>query len=104
MVSPIEYADLKPALVTTYRGLVGVADTIPGLGIRDMHWVCHRGLSFLLLTQPDKTYFFVNWKLPQQMRWPSKAKWSNEEAEQAAATVADLPISDTLVSNKTDWI
>ncbi len=32
------------ALVTTYNSLVGVARTIPGLGIRDMHWICHRGL------------------------------------------------------------
>lgn len=86
------------ALVTTYNCLTGVAKTIPGLGIRDMHWVCHRGLCFLLLTQPDKTYFFVCWKMPQAMRWPTKAKWSNEEAEKAAQSVADLPISDSLVS------
>lgn len=87
------------ALVTTYNCLTGVAKTIPGLGIRDMHWVCHRGLCFLLLTQPDKTYFFVCWKMPQAMRWPTKAKWSNEEAEKAAQSVADLPISDSLVSS-----
>lgn len=86
------------ALVTTYNSLVGVAKTLPGLGIRDMHWVCHRGMSFLILTQPDKTYFFVSWKMPQQMRWPTKAKWSNAEAEKAAASVADLPISDSMVS------
>lgn len=89
---------ISTALVTTYNSLVGVAKTVPGLGIRDMHWVCHRGLSFLILTQPDQTYFFVNWKMPQQMRWPTKAKWSKEEAERAAASVAELPISDSVVS------
>lgn len=87
----------KRSLVTTYNSLVGVAKTVPGLGIRDMHWVCHPYLSFLILTQPDQTYFFVNWKLPQKMRWPTKAKWSKDEADRAAASVAELPISDSVV-------
>ena len=85
------------AMVTTYRSLVGVAKTVPGIGLQCMNWVCHSGLSFLILVQPDKTYFFVNWKMPQKMRWPSKAKWSNEEAERAAASVVELPISDSTV-------
>ena len=52
-------------MVTTCKSLVGVARTIPGLGIRDMHRVCHWELSFLLLTQLDQTYFFVNFKMLQ---------------------------------------
>ncbi|KAM5486148.1 hypothetical protein MaudMau93_005065 [Microsporum audouinii] len=83
-----------------YNSLVGVAKTIPGLGIRDMHWVCRHGLSFLILTQPDQTYFFVNWKMPQKMRWPTKAKWSAEETERAAASIIDIPISESAVSSK----
>ncbi|KAF1978068.1 FAD binding domain-containing protein [Bimuria novae-zelandiae CBS 107.79] len=87
----------KRSQIVTYKSLVGVSWAVPGLGIRDMHWVCERGLSFLILTQPDKIYFFVNWKLPRKMRWPSKAKWSNEEAEAAAQSVAEIPISDSAV-------
>ncbi|KAI0456729.1 FAD binding domain-containing protein [Xylaria acuta] len=87
----------KQSLVVTYKSLVGVAWAIPGLGIRDMHWVCERGLSFLILTQPDKIYFFVNWKMPRKMRWPTKAKWSEAEAEAAAASIAEVPISDSAV-------
>lgn len=64
-----------------------------------MHWVCHPYLSFLILTQPDQTYFFVNWKMPQKMRWPTKAKWSKDEADKAAASVADIPISHSVVRN-----
>ncbi|EFQ99799.1 FAD binding domain-containing protein [Nannizzia gypsea CBS 118893] len=90
-------AQEKTSLVTTYNSLVGVAKTIPGLGVRDMHWVCRRGLSFLILTQPDQTYFFVNWKMPQKMRWPTKAKWSAEETERAAASIVDIPISESAV-------
>lgn len=63
-----------------------------------MHWVTHWGMSFLILTQPDKTFFFVNWKLPQKLTWPSKAKWTEAEAEVAASTVAHLPITDSVVS------
>ena len=84
-------------MVTSYKSMVGVAKTVPGIGIQCMNWVCHRGLLFLILVQPDKTYFFVNWKLPQQLRWPSKAKWSSEELEKAAALVAEVPISDLTV-------
>ncbi|KAI5460578.1 FAD binding domain-containing protein [Mariannaea sp. PMI_226] len=90
-------AQEKRSRVTSYKSLVGVSKTVPGLGSRCMHWVCHRGLSFLILVQADKTYFFVNWKLPQELRWPTKPRWSNEEAERAAASVAELPISDSTV-------
>ncbi|KAI1825904.1 FAD binding domain-containing protein [Xylaria intraflava] len=90
-------AEEKQSLITSYKSLVGVAKAIPGLGIRDMHWVTHHKLSFLILTQPDKIYFFVNWKLPQQTRWPTKSKWSTDAADAAAASVLDLPISDSAV-------
>lgn len=90
----------KTSLVTTYRALVGVARPIPGLGVRDMHWVTHWGMSFLILSQPDKIFFFINWKLPQKMTWPSKARWTDDEAEAVAATVANLPISESIVFGK----
>ncbi|KUI61461.1 Zeaxanthin epoxidase, chloroplastic [Cytospora mali] len=69
-------AEEKTSLVTSYKSLVGVAKPVPGV---------------------DKTFFFVNWKLPQKKRWPHKGKWSDEEAEQAAISVADVPITDTVV-------
>lgn len=100
--APIPETDILTicqALVTSYKSLVGVAKPIPGIGTRDMHWVTRSGLSFLILTQPKKIFFFVNWKLPQKKRWPHKAKWSDEEAEQAAISVADVPITDTVVSH-----
>ena len=85
-------------MVTTYRSVVGVSKTPAGLGIRDMHWVCRRKLSFLILTQPDKTYWFVNWKMPTQTRWPTKNKWNDQEAQRLAASIAEVPISDSVVS------
>lgn len=85
------------AFVTTYQCLIGVSKTIPGLGNRDMTWVHNKHLSWLIMTQPDQTYFFVHWKLQKQIRWPTRAKWSDEEAEKAAASVADHPISESLV-------
>ncbi|KAF7562291.1 hypothetical protein G7046_g1840 [Stylonectria norvegica] len=91
-------AQEKRSMVTTYKSLVGVAKTVPGLGSRCMHWVCHSGLSFLILVQADQTYFFVNWKLPQKLRWPTKPRWTNQEIDKAAASVAELPISDSTMT------
>ncbi|KAK2596121.1 hypothetical protein QQS21_006468 [Conoideocrella luteorostrata] len=88
----------KTSLETTYRALVGVAKPILGMGTNDMHWITHWGMSFLILTQPNETFFFVNWKLPQKSTWPSKAKWNEAEAEIAAASVAHLPITDSVVT------
>lgn len=74
-----------------------MAKPLPGLGTRDMHWVTRHGLSVLILTQPDKTFFFVNWKMPQQIRWPTKAKWDNEAAQKAADSVADMFVTESVV-------
>lgn len=85
------------ALKTTYRSLVGVAKPIPGLGERDMHWITHSGLSVLILTQPDKTFFFVNFKLEKPICWPHKAKWDDAAAQEAAESVAGLYITESVV-------
>lgn len=85
------------ARVTTYNCLIGVAKNIGGLGANDMTWVHNTGLSFLFLTQPDHIYFFVHFKLSKQIRWPSRPKWNDEDAEKAAASVAEHPVSDSLV-------
>ncbi|OCK84466.1 FAD binding domain-containing protein [Lepidopterella palustris CBS 459.81] len=87
----------KTSLVTTYTALIGVSKTIPGLGIQDMTWVHNDKLSFLFNTQPDQTYFFVHFKLPQQRSWPHVPKFTQEDADKAAASVADHPVSDSLV-------
>ncbi|KAF9889231.1 hypothetical protein FE257_007544 [Aspergillus nanangensis] len=61
-----------------------------------MHWICSRDFSILIISQPDQTYFFVSWKMAQQMIWPTKGRWSAEEVEEAAASVLDHPITDSM--------
>lgn len=91
------------ALVTTYTALVGVAKAIPGLGIQDMTWVHNNKLSFLFNSQPDRIYFFVHFKLPQQRTWPHTPKFSEEDAARAAESVADHPVSDSLVNKSVQF-
>lgn len=83
----------------TYTALVGVCKPIPGLGVQDMTWVHNDKLSFLFNSQPDGIYFFCHFKLPQQCSaWPHVPKYSEADAERAAASVADHPVADSLVS------
>ena len=63
-----------------------------------MTWIHNDKLSFLINTQPDQTYFFVHFKLPEQRTWPHTPKFSAEDAQRAADSVADHPVADSLVS------
>jgi len=71
--------------------------TAPGMGDRTMTCVHDRGYSFLILTQPDKTFFFVFYRLKKPFTWPNRERFTSEDADIAAAKVADHPISDTMV-------
>lgn len=71
--------------------------TAPGMGDRTMTCVHDRGYSFLILTQPDKTFFFVFYRLKKPFTWPNRERFTSEDTDIAAAKVADHPISDTMV-------
>ena len=71
--------------------------TAPEMGDRTMTCVHNQGYSFLILTQPDKVFFFVFFRLKSPFTWPKRERFTNEDAENAAAKVADHPISDTTV-------
>lgn len=53
--------------------------------------------SFLALTQPNHTFFFVFFRLEKSFTWPKRERYTNQDAEKLAASVADHPISPTLV-------
>ncbi|KAL9625673.1 MAG: hypothetical protein Q9204_007775 [Flavoplaca sp. TL-2023a] len=87
---------LSDALQTSYCCLLGIAPTPTGLGIRDMTCVHDHGFSFLFLSQPNQTYFFVFFKLPKQAKRSVNCRWTSEDADKAADSVASHPISDSL--------
>ncbi|KAL8878770.1 MAG: hypothetical protein Q9192_008371, partial [Flavoplaca navasiana] len=45
---------------------------------------------------PNQTYFFVFFKLPKQAKRSFKCRWTSEDADKAADSVASHPISDSL--------
>lgn len=68
-----------------------------GIGLGDCHTVHNHGFSFLVITQPGRTFFFVFIKLPKVIHWPNKPKYTAEDAEREAAKLADLPITEGLL-------
>lgn len=67
------------------------------MGSGDCHTVHNQGFSFLIITQPGRTFFFVFIKLPKVIHWPERARFTAEDAEREAAKLFDLPISQTVL-------
>ncbi|KAL8826055.1 MAG: hypothetical protein Q9170_007553 [Blastenia crenularia] len=87
----------KKSVTTGWSCIIGMGPTTPGMGDRTMTCVHDKGYSFLVLTQPDKVFFFVFFRLKEPFTWPNRERYTKEDAESAAAKVADHPVSDTLV-------
>lgn len=89
--------DLAVAIKTHWKGLIGVGPAVPGLGQRDMTVVHNTRYSFLTLTQPDQMYFSAFFRLEKSFTWPKRERYTDEDAEAMAASVADHPIAPTVV-------
>lgn len=63
----------------------------------DCQTVHNHGFSFLIITQPGRTFFFVFIKLPQVVRWPNRSHFTAEDAEREAAKLMDLPVTESVV-------
>ncbi|KAI9785106.1 MAG: hypothetical protein M1816_000517 [Peltula sp. TS41687] len=90
-------AEEKRSLATTYACLIGFAPEMAGIGKGDCQTVHNHGFSFLVITQPGRTFFFVFIKLPQVVRWPNRLHYTAEDAEREAAKLADLPVTESLL-------
>jgi hypothetical protein len=82
---------------TEWKLLLGMAPGLPELGASDMTVVHEDKYSFLTLTQPDHTYFFVFFKLDKPFSWPAQQRYTDADAEEAAASVAEHPLCETLM-------
>lgn len=85
------------AVTTGWSCLIGMGPRSPAMGDRTMTCVHDRGYSFLILTQPEKVFFFVFFRLKKPFTWPNRKRYTDEDANGAAAKVADHPISETTV-------
>ncbi|KAJ8096591.1 hypothetical protein POJ06DRAFT_286786 [Lipomyces tetrasporus] len=87
----------KTSMKTDWKCLIGMGPAEPGLGERDMNVVHNTKYSFLTLTQPDRVFFFVFFRLSKSSSWPQKKRYSDADAEELAASVASHPLSETTV-------
>ncbi|GFF58146.1 LOW QUALITY PROTEIN: hypothetical protein IFM46972_11014 [Aspergillus udagawae] len=90
-------AQERTSMVTRWKCLVGMGPAAPELGERDMTVVHDDRYSFLFLTQPDKLFFFVFFRLEHEFRWPERRRYTDADAEALAASVASHPICESLV-------
>lgn len=89
--------DTSTGIKTNWKSLLGIAPMIPELGERDMTVVSNKNHSFLSLSQPDRVYFFFIFKLDEPFTWPKRARYTDEDAEALAQSVADQPVSESLL-------
>ncbi|KAI9730796.1 MAG: hypothetical protein M1818_008076 [Claussenomyces sp. TS43310] len=87
----------KTTFKTCWKSLIGVAPGIPELGERDLTVVSNTGHSFLALAQPDKVYFFFIVKIDKPFTWPKRASYTDEDAEALAESLAEHPVSNSLL-------
>lgn len=86
----------KRAMQTRYKCLVGVGPSMAGLDERGMSSVHNDKFSFLLLTQPGRTFWFVFVKLEQPFTWPHRVNFTDDQAEQLASDMAEYLVSDSV--------
>ncbi|KAJ5694682.1 hypothetical protein N7536_005094 [Penicillium majusculum] len=84
------------SLTASYKCLVGLSPSMPGIESGSMTVVHNNGFSFLILTQPQLIFYFVFIKLGQTYRWPSLPTYTAEDMHAEAAKIATLPINDNL--------
>lgn len=73
-----------------------MAEGIPALG-NELSCVHNRCYSFLIGAQPNRTFFFVFFKVDKPYTRYTRPRWTDEDAEKVAAGVADHPITQEVV-------
>ncbi|KAL0929732.1 FAD binding domain-containing protein [Colletotrichum truncatum] len=86
----------KKRIQTHWKCLVGTGPPEAGLGERDMTSTSDRRFSFLALTQPDRAFWFVFFKLDKPVVWPQRVSYDENNAEELAQSLADHPVSETV--------
>ncbi|CAJ2505538.1 Uu.00g129320.m01.CDS01 [Anthostomella pinea] len=79
-----------------WKCLIGVGPPAPSLGAADLTFVHENRFSFVLLAQPHCTFFFVLFLLDKPLRSTSRVRYTDQEAEALAASIADHPLTDSL--------
>lgn len=84
------------AMTTSWNCLLGMGPGEPDLG-HEVGAVHNDRYSFLISAQPDKTYWFVFMRVDKPYSAYKKPRYTEKDAEAAAASMAEHPISGTKV-------
>lgn len=79
-------------LTSSYRSLVGVAPPIPGLAKNISTMVQGKGRSSVVITSPHNTQFFICIKEKKTTHVLDKIRYTPEDMETEAASIADQPV------------
>ena len=82
---------------TSWSCLIGMGPPAPEMGDRTMTCVHDKGYSFLILTQPDKVFFFVFFRINDPFTWPTRRRYTDEDINAAAASVAGHAVSESML-------
>lgn len=88
---------LLAAIMTTWTCLFGFGPGEPNLRNELSVSSFSGSRCILLATQPRQTFFFVFWKPKKPWSRYTRPRYTEEDAEEAAKSVADLPINETMV-------
>ncbi|ORY69604.1 uncharacterized protein BCR38DRAFT_332111 [Pseudomassariella vexata] len=91
----------KNAFVTYWKCLIGIGPppdkSVGGKNMSDFTLVHDTRYSFLVLAQPHCTFFFVLFFLNKPFPAHQRVRYTEQDAEALAATVADHPLSESWV-------
>ncbi|TAQ86977.1 hypothetical protein B7494_g4680 [Chlorociboria aeruginascens] len=87
----------KKSLYCNWTALVGFSPTLPSMSNKNMYMTHYDGKSFLVIHQPKWTFWFIFFKNPETLYWPSRPRYTQADADAKAVENLECPISDTQV-------
>lgn len=70
---------------------------IPELGTCDLTVVHNKNYSHMFTLTPNRGYFFIFFSLDEPCTWPTRPKYTDQDAEDLAQGIANHPMSETVV-------
>jgi 2-polyprenyl-6-methoxyphenol hydroxylase-like FAD-dependent oxidoreductase len=86
----------KTCIQTRWQALIGLGPHEPKLGPNAAHVVHDHKFSFLMITQSDRVFWFVFFRLEKTKVWPERGRYTKAEAEDIAKTIANHPLNEQM--------
>ncbi|KAJ9273241.1 hypothetical protein DTO212C5_826 [Paecilomyces variotii] len=87
----------RKSMKTSFRVLLGMGPPAAEVGERDLTICSDSGFVLTTVSQPTHLFFCVYQKLEKDLLWPRQPRYTMREMDVFAESVADHPVSDTIV-------